>query len=404
MSLLPTFTQPKMPEWRGNTSSADMNQNFSEILYDLNNIFAEASDIVTSLNELESRIRHDVEAISTRVYAVSGIISSFEQSASGYKMFYEDFYLPKDVLYPTNIVEQDRCVVNDEFGVVTLPVNSSFSKVYTINISDGKAVAAPDLTLELTPIDEISNVKIEGTSETRAFDGNDNTVWERKIRFNRDSTKTNVRCLLTATLPSMSNPYVNKIHIKPYPEGSIDITNITYDTTTSQDIVLPSFPTLGENNSPTKMFSFDNISPIKVKFYLRQRSSKQEDDYKTFVYGAKEFGIEKVEYKPTGKVGIRFDLPDYDTGHIGNITSLVTNPSYDNIIYKVSLYSAESEFNADLPMWTTSNSPITPTNPLDVSIYGLTSLWVMVQLNQPLGDTKTPLLQSVSMTYTTFTT
>ena len=31
MSLLPTFTQPKTPQWRGNTSSADMNQNFEEI-------------------------------------------------------------------------------------------------------------------------------------------------------------------------------------------------------------------------------------------------------------------------------------------------------------------------------------------------------------------------------------
>jgi hypothetical protein len=404
MSLLPIFTQPKMPEWRGNTSSEDMNTNFSEILYDLNSIFAEASAIVTSLNELESRIRHDVEAISTRVYAVSGIITSYEQSASGYKMFYEDFYLPKDVIYPSNLVDQDKCVVNDEFGVVTLPVNSSFSKVYTININDGKAITAPDLGVTLTPIDETGNVKVEGTSETRAFDGGDNTVWERKVRFNRDSAKSSVRCLLTVTLPSMSNPYVNKIHIKPYPEGSEDITNITYDTAVSQDIVLSSFPTLGDNNAATKMYSFNNILPTKVKFYLQQRTSRIEDDYKTFTYGAKEFGIEKVEYRSNGKVGLKFTLPTYETGLIGSLTSLKTNPDYDNIIYKVSIYSAESEFNADLPIWTSSNSPITPENPFDVSVYGLSSIWVMIQMIQPLGDTKTPLLKSVSMTYTTFTT
>jgi len=404
MSLLPIFTQPKTPEWRGNTSSQDMNTNFSEILYDLNSIFAEASKVVTSLNELESRIRHEVEAISTRVYAVSGVISSYEQSASGYKMFFEDFYLPEDVVYPTNIVEQDRCVVNDEFGVVTLPVNSSFSKVYTINVNDGKAITAPDLKVEITPIDEEGTVKVEGTSETRAFDGSDNTVWERKVRFNRDSTKSEVRSLLTVNLPSMSNPYVNKIHVKPYPEGSEDITNITYDTTVSQDIVLSSFPVEGENNSPTKMYSFNNILPTKIKFYLKQRSSRIEDDYKTFTYGAKEFGIEKVEYRNTGKVGIRFKLPSYEIGLLGTLTSLRTDPDYDNNIYKVGLYSSEAEFNADIPIWTSSNSPITPTNPLDLSVYGLEDLWVMVQMNQPVGDSKTPLLKNVSITYTTFTT
>lgn len=404
MSLLPTFTQPKTPQWRGNTSSEDMNTNFSSILYDLNSIFAEASQIVTNLNELESRIRHEVEAISTRVYAVSGIITSYEEATPGYKMFFQDFYLPENVVFPANVVDQDKCVINDEFGVVTLPVNSSFSKVYTININDGKAITAPDLGVSITQLDETGYVKIEGTNETRAFDGSDSTVWERKVRFNRDSTKSSVRCLLTVTLPSMSNPYVNKIHIKPYPEGSEDITNITYDTTVSQDIVLSSFPTLGEPNMPTKMYSFNNIMPTKLKFYLEQRSSRIEDDYKTFTYGAKEFGIEKVEYKTTGKFGIRFDLPGYEEGLLNQITSLRTYPDYDNITYKVSLYPSKAEFDADLPIWTSSNSPITASNPFDVVSYGLSSIWVMVQLNQALGDTKSPLLQNVSMTYSTFTT
>lgn len=404
MSLLPTFTQPKTPEWRGNTSSADMNENFEEILYDLNSIFAEASNIVTNLNELESRIRHEVEAISTRVYAVSGVITSYEASASGYKMFFQDFYLPESVTFPDNVSDQDKCVINDEFGVVTLPVNSSFSKVYTINITDGKAITAPDLEVEITPLDEAGSIKNDGTNENRAFDGSDSTVWERKVRFNRDSTKSDVRCLLTATLPSMSNPYVNKIHVKPYPEGSEDLQNITYDTTVAQDVVLESFPTLGENNMPTKMYSFNNIQPTKIKFYLRQRSSRLEDDYKTFTYGAKELGIEKVEYKTTGKMGIKFDLPEYETELLNTITSLSTYPAYDNITYKVSLYPSKAEFDADIPMWTSSNSTITPDNPFDINTYGLTSLWVMVQINQALGDTRSPLLEYVSMTYTTFST
>lgn len=399
-ALIPSFS-PILPQWRGNTSSDDMNTNFEEILYDLNTAFSEVSNAVVDINELESRIRHDVEAISARIYTISGMMTAYDQAATNYKLFYEDFYMPDHVTYPANVVEVDKCTVNDEFGVVTLPVNNSFSKVYTINITDGRAIVAPDLKVEVVPLDETGSVKVEETSPTRAFDGQDETVWERKVRYNRDSTKTSSRCLLTVTLPSMSNPYVNKLHIKPYPEGMEDLQVITYDTLVSQDLVLPSFPAEGENNSRAIMYSFNNIQPTKIKVYLRQRSSKIEDDYKTFVSGAKEIGIEKVEYRTSGKIGFRFKLPDYETELINQITSLSTDPNYDNITYKVNLYTSESEFNNDLPAWTSSNASITTTEPLDLSAYGLDILWIMVEITQSDGDTKSPLFRSVSITYTT---
>jgi len=400
MALIPTFS-PRVPEWRGSTSSEDMNNNFEEILYDLNVAFSEASNIVVSLNELESRIRHDVEAISQRVYAVSGMMTNYDMAASGYKMFYEDFYIPEQVEYPTALALEDRCVIDSEFGVASLPVNNSFSKVYTINITDGETVVAPDLKVEVTPIDETGMTKVEETSVTRAFDGQDDTVWERKARFNRDSTKSYTTCLMTVTLPSMSNPYVNRLHIKPYPEGSEDITNITYDTLTSQDIVLPSFPTDGENNIKCVHYSFNQIQPTKLKVYFRQRTNRIEDDYKTFVYGAKEIGVEKVEYRTSGKIGVRFKLPSYETKLLSNITSFRTNPNYDNITYKANIYTSKAEFDNDLPLWTSSNAPITTTSPLDVRVYGLDTIWVMVEITQTSGDTKSPLLKSITMTYTT---
>ena len=400
MALIPSFS-PRLPEWRGNTSSEDMNENFSEILYDLNSIFSEASNVVVDLNDLESKIRHEVDAVLARVYAVSGVITSYEMAASGYKMFYEDFFLPDQVMYPMNIADEFKCVVNTEYGVATLPVNNSFSKVYTINITDGKSIVAQDLSVVVDPLDEADSVKTEETSTTRAFDGNDDTVWERKVRFNRDSTKNNVTCRMTVTLPSMNNPYVNNFHFKPYPEGTEDLYMVSYDTTTSQDIILPDFPVDGENNVNSKLYSFNNISPTKFKLYFRQRSSGLEDDYRTFVYGAKEVGIEKVEYGTNGKVGVRFQLPDYETGLISNITSLSTNPMYDDITYRMSLYPSQAEFDSNLPVWTSSNTAITATSPLDLASYGLDTLWAMVELIQPTGDTRSPIFKSVTITYTT---
>jgi hypothetical protein len=126
-----------------------------------------------------------------------------------------------------------------------------------------------------------------------------------------------------------------------------------------------------------------------------------EDDYKTFVYGAKEIGIEKVEYRPSGKIGVIFTLPPTETGLLNTITSLRTDPNYDNIEYKVRLYTSQADFDADIATWTSTNSPITTTNQLDISGYGLSSIWAMIELTQTTGNTNTPLLRSITMTYTT---
>ena len=400
MTLQPNFS-PREPQWRGNTSSEDMNTNFEEILYDLNTIFSEVAATVMDLNNLESKIRHEAEAMNSRIYSVSGLITTYEQSASGYKLFHEDFFLTKNIAYPESLPLESRCTIDTDFGVCTLPVNNSFSKVYTVALSDGKVTISPDLTLEVVPLDETGNVRIDELSQVDAFDGDEGTVWERKVRFNKDSSKSSVSCRLDINLPSMSNPYVNRLYIKPYPEGTMDVQAITYDTLVSQDNVLPSLDTDGENNMIPTLFSFNNIQPSKIRISLRQRSSANEEDYKTFVYGAKEIGIEKAEYKQNGKIAVRFDLPSYESGLLRYITSLATNPGYDNITYKVSVYASKSDFDSDNPIWTSSNSPITPDNKLDVSLYTTESLWIMIELVQPADDSKSPLLNAITATYTT---
>jgi len=402
MALIPSLELRK-PTWRGSTSSAEMNSNFEEILYDLNTIFAEATSLVVELNDMESRIRHEANALSSRMYAVSGLITSYERgvNASGYKMLHEDFFLTKNIAWPTDLTAENRCIVNTEFGTVTLPVNNSFSKVYTVKLSDNTVYQAPDLKAEVVAIDEDGVVKMEEKNTLNAFDNDEMTVWERKVKFNRDYVKSEVECRLRITLPSMSNPYVNKVYIKPYPEGTVDVTAFTYDTLTSQDNVLSTFPTDGENNIPSKMYSFNNIQPTVFNIDFRQQNSALEDDYKTFVYGAKEIGIEKVEYKSSGKIGVELSLPDYETGLFRYITSLDTDPDYDNSIYKISLYPTKANFNSDTPAWTSANTTISANNKLDISAYITSSVWILVEMTQTTGNTDSPLLDSITITYTT---
>ena len=400
MALQTTFT-PREPVWRGNSSSKDMNDNFEEILYDLNTIFEEASQQAITLEELKSVLKHEVDALDARLYAVSGMLQAFQESSTGYKMFHEEFYRTKNVVYPASISAADRCDIHTAFGQVTLPVSNSFSKVYTTNINTGEIYVFPDLDVSVVPIDEGAKLKTEETSPLRAFNGNNSSFWERKIRFSRDYSQSEVSCQMDIILPSMSNPNVNTFYIYPYPEGTVDITSITYNTLTSQDNILPGFPVTGEENLTKTAYRFDDIQPVSFSIKYKQDNNALEDNYKTFVYGSQEIGISESEYRANGTLGVKFLLPAYETGLFSKITSLTTSPSYDNIYYKISLFPTRGDFDANTPIWTSANSAITPTNQIDVSAYAQDSMYVLVELTQRVGSTSTPVLESITMTYTT---
>ena len=400
MSLVPTF-QPTLPQWRGSTSSEDMNTNFNQILYDLNNLFSEAAALVLDINTLSSRVQGEINALDARLYAVSGVISSYEASASGNKIFYQDFYLNDNIVYPSNLPAQNHCVVDNAYGVVYLPTNNTFSQVYSINMTNGQVQVSPDLVAAAGSINETGSLNVNDSGPIYAFDGDDETVWERDVQYNRDYAVGSVSCVLNVTMPSMSNPYVNRVGIRPFPEGTVNISLITYDTLVTQGNILPGFPAGGMTSVSPTFFSCNNIQPTAFHVYLDQPNWRLKDGYKTFTYGLKEMAIENTTYKSTGRVGVKLVLPSYETGLFAIITSLSTTPSYDNIQYKLRVYASSAEFEADIPIWTSASSPITPQNPLDVDIYSTNTIWVVVELDQPQNNAGSPVLNSLTMTYRT---
>ena len=400
MALNSTFS-PEKPSFRGNSSSEDTNKNYEEILYDLNTIFAEATSIVVQLNEIESKLRHEMDSIHSRVYAVSGYIIEQQQQGDGAKMFFDNFFLMDNVVYPENVNIDDRCVVESEFGTVTLPVVQSVSKIYTTNMSNGVAYPYPDIGVSVVPLDEGGNIGVVQNDVNKAFDGSLLTTWERRVKFDRDYSKSSVSCQMEVTLPSMNNPDVNSVFIHPYPEGTVDVTSITYDTASTQDNLLDNFPVLGEYSARSRMYTFNNIQPTSFKVNFRQANAMVEDNANVFVYGLQEFGVERIEYKSSGKMGVKFDLPAWETGTISEITLVKTNPDYDNDSIKLSIYGSEDDFNNNIPAWTSSSFSISGGTNLNMQAYGSYSIWVMIELNQSDGDSRTPSLKDITITYTT---
>lgn len=149
------------------------------------------------------------------------------------------------------------------------------------------------------------------------------------------------------------------------------------------------------------MYTFNNIQPTSFKVNFRQANAMVEDNANVFVYGLQEFGVERIEYKSSGKMGVKFDLPAWETGTISEITLVKTNPDYDNDSIKLSIYGSEDDFNNNIPAWTSSSFSISGGTNLNMQAYGSYSIWVMIELNQSDGDSRTPSLKDITITYTT---
>ena len=400
-NLIQTFTGQNLPQWRGNTSSEDMNTNFNQIIYDLNTLFTECSVLVLDINTLANTVSNELSAVNARLYAVSGVMESYEASASGYKIFYEDFNLNSNITYPTSLPLQNQCIVDNGYGVCYLPTNNTFSQVYSENVINGNIQVAPNLIANSTAVNETGSLSVVDTSELNSFNGSDQPVWERDVQYNRDYVQPYVQCRLDVTMPSMTNPYVNRVGIKPYPEGTVNIVNVTYDTLISQGNILPNFPIGGIPTAAPTFFDCNNIQPTAFHVTLQQNNWNLTNGYKTFVYGLKQFEIENTTYSTTGYLGLQFTIPSYESGNIAQITSLSTFPNYDNIQYQVSLFTTLGEFNANIPIWSSSSSPITATNPLDITLYNTNTVWILVTLNELPNDAGSPVLESLTMTYNT---
>lgn len=397
-SLVPTL-EIKTPEFRGNSSSADLNSMSQQTLYDLNQIFLTLTEWNTNLSEAMSVIRNEVLASNNRLVDLNNTVDA-RRIELGKRTFFENFTFTTNIVYPTPLSLAQRCPVNSELGIVTLPVNQTLPRVYTIMPSTGEIHQSPALRATVTPIDETGVLNINTTNPLRALNGNNQSFWERKLDFDVDSAKTEVSCKLEITLPPTNHPGINTLILQPYPEGVIDVLSFTYDTLTTQNNVVPNFSAV--NNILGTVFSFDEISAINFKLKLRRRQPMVNEGFLSFVYGLRELGIFNTIYQPLGSIGIKFSLPADVTGTLKKLTKFVSNPTYthDNPILKWKIFVKEAEFHAGVPFWTSDEPAITTANPLDISAAVSRDIWILADLSQESGRTHSVLLDNLLINYT----
>ena len=118
----------------------------------------------------------------------------------------------------------------------------------------------------------------------------------RRVVFPLESDVDEVEVQLTAVVPTGISSQANLIELLPFPEGSVDVTELS----TSPDLT-SSFTSIDgfteTNNVRATRFHFSPRNVQQVRIRLRCRNWREIDGKKVFMYGLRELGLKLVDYK-----------------------------------------------------------------------------------------------------------
>lgn len=131
-----------------------------------------------------------------------------------------------------------------------------------------------------------------------AFNGNNQTYWIRKVEFPLDSRVDQVEVELVVIVPESVSTDANMIEVSPFPNGSVDITELATASDLGDNFVtVPGFSSVDNATATRYHFASKTVDQIRIR--LRQRNWVEENGKKVFYYGLQELGLKSVDYDKT---------------------------------------------------------------------------------------------------------
>jgi hypothetical protein len=418
--------------YRGPLKSSKYNDFQESVVEDIANI-AEAvnmlnSDIYKSMVILQneaSYLRRQVKALREQQQYAEKVASY--GNALAYR--YVDIGDTKGINFPNDLDDSMSSMLSAEFGEVTLPPNAIENKFYVSSLSNGLILTPPDLSVRVRgTFDKIGgkglvNYERGGVvtpgDPTLAFNGNNHTYWIRKIEFPLDSRIDQVEVEMIVTTPEAVSADANMVEVVPFPNGSVDITELSTASDLGDNFVtVPGFE--ASDNITAARYHFASRTVDQIRIRLRQRNWVEENGKKVFYYGLQELGLKSVEYDKTSASLNSFGSNNSfileikaPAGYLfDSIYRIDPNPNFlleDQGKRHVHVrLGTSSDFNVGT-LWNsdTSYSPQQVTTPL--SAQGASTLYAFCQLRyvtenggvlSPFEVGTTPYFKGLGLTYT----
>lgn len=296
---------------RGPLSSEELNTFQDQVVFDITNISSATNTLNNNISNANLQLYTEIQYLSRKLKTLEeqNKYVDFVNGKSFVKVISNiDFHDGSNIKYPSNIPPSKFAEYNSQFGEIFLPAIAIENKFYTFSLKNKSIISPNDLLYEIkgtfdkgdgngTQDYEKGGLVYEG-DPLNAFNGIDEKVWIRKVTFPLESNVDEVEVQLTAVVPSGFSSEANVLDIVPFPEGSVDILQVSTSPNLSSAFVsLETF--LEQNNSIPTRYHFSPRSVQQVRIVLRCRHWKEISGKKVFVYGLRELGLKLVDYNKT---------------------------------------------------------------------------------------------------------
>lgn len=428
--IINTTSVRRPAKFRGQLLSSDFNDSQEEIISDIqqlssvvNSLNARLSKSILILNNENSYLRKKVDALENQQNYAEQVAIRLGTATCRYV----DFSNTEGISFPNGLDDSKSAMLAAEYGEVTLPPNSIENKFYVTSLTSNKLVSPPLNINVVGSFDkgegegfinyERGGVVTPGVPEY-GFNGINDLYWVRKVEFPIDSRVDQVECEITVTVPEGSSTNANLIDLVPFPNGSVDITELATASDLGNNFIrVSSFvPT---DNLVARRYHFPATIVDQIKIRFRQRNWVEENGKKVFYYGLQECGLKLVDYDKQFTPGASFgtnnsfiiSIPAPEGTSFNKIYSI--NPSPNFLLEDFSKRHVHIRLCGSLDfsnnvLWDsdTTYPPQQLTTPITANTE---TLYAFVQMNfvnssggslSPFPVGTTPFLQGIGLTYT----
>lgn len=411
MSVQPTFV-PKPSSRRGPDSSDDFNDMLAAIQMDLQNLADQANVNEVSIKTVHRLVFHEFmnsRNLAAR-YAEDCRNQSLIKAILGQDIFnfvsFRTFRPPEAYISFDGLIEQRRARVEPMYGSVMLPYNFVVNRLYAVDPETGSTILPTNLDAVVTGINDSNAMKIEEGDVTKAFNGNNQDYWVRKVSFALEQDVDYVGADILITLPDTLVDRCNLLTIHPFPLGQLEIENIWYSTTSADPTtVLPGFSKV--RGAGFERWHFPEVSMTKLKVRIIQRNFVEENGLKVFYLGAQEIAQQLIaldqtpaQLEPTDSNGVVVVIEAPEAYYFNNLKRLYTIPAFSTILneagIRVYIFTDEALTNQ---VWSSYDDPKLEDSPVYVGDLALSKIYVLVTLQFLQGTGLSPILNDLLLGY-----
>ena len=299
-----------IPE-RGRISSAELNEFFANLVYDLTQLASKVNARESSEKALATQIRDDLVSVRGELEALfqaAGHRRTVLTEGAEYIDHLISMYDLSNLTFLTGASASVRASVAPLYGQATVPMNGIQQKFITLDFRTSEVVPPAGLVATVTGTfdklegDGSTNYEYGGTvtpgDNTLAFNGANTDKWIRQVSFSLDSDVSEVECELVVRVPAQNNPQANTLVLHPHPWGEVDITEVAIASDLSSTFTeVPGFEEEKQTRYLRYFFPAQTVAQIRVRF--RQRNWRPLNGRKVFRYGLEELGLQLVDWDKT---------------------------------------------------------------------------------------------------------